>query len=508
MSHGSAPAGGYLGGGDWVSPRDHKRIAVMYLVWTLGVFVLGLIYAILMKLRAASGIIDSQTYQQMLTQHGLLMVFLYLVPAIPSILGHFVLPLQLGARNMAMPGLSLWGFRFYALGTLFFLISLLRGAVATGWTMVTPNALTGEGAFALLALGLFCVAVSWFLNGLNILLTVHLQRRDGMGFFDLPLFAWGIYLAGYLLTAVSVLFGIIIMYLWASRATGGGLFGPEADPLLWQNYFWFVTTPAAYFAVLPAVGVISEVVAGMSRRKLVGYRLAVGAMIALLAASFVTWGVRLLGSGQDEGLSLTFAALNLLPVLPAALLAYLWLATLHRGAVACAAPTTYLVAFLLQAGIGAGTGLFFSNLAVGSYLANTVFFTAHSHYLMMGGVMTALLAGLHYWWPKMTGRLYRQGLGRFSGMLYLVGLNLAFVPQLIQGVKGVPRGVFELPAEVAGLEMVSAAGMWVMITGLVLMASNLFGSLHDGPEAPADPWGTDSLEWSTPSPPPAENFAD
>lgn len=510
MSHGSAPTGGYLGedpgSGGWFGTRDHKRIAVLFLGWSLGIFVLGMIYAILMKLRASSGIIDSGTYHTMLTQHGLLMVFLYLVPAIPSILGHFALPLQLGARNMSMPAVSIWSFRFYALGTLLFLVSLLVGALDTGWTLVTPNALLGEGSFGLAALGLFCVAVSWFMTGLNIILTVHLERREGMGFFDMPVFAWGVYLAGYLLTAVGVLFGIIIMYFWASRATGGGMFGFEADPLLWQNYFWFVTTPAAYFALLPAIGVIGEVVAGVSRRALVGYRMVVGSMIALLAASFVTWGVHLLGAGQDDALNVTFAALNLLPVIPVALLVYAWLATLYRGAVVCDAVTGYALAFILQAGIGAMSGLFFSNLAVGSYLANTLFVTAHSHYIMMGGVMTALMAGLHWWWPKITGRLYRGGLGRLSARLFMVGLNAAFIPQLVQGVRGLPRGTFTVPGDMMLLETVSQVGMWVMITGLVLAVSNLFGSLFDGEDAPADPWGAEGDEWTVASPPPAGNF--
>ena len=356
MSSGSsALSQGYLAGspglGSWLGTRDHKRIALLFLGWSLGVFVLGLIYAIIMKLRAQSGIVDSHTYHQMLTQHGVLMVFLFVVPAIPSILGHFVLPLQLGAGNMALPGFSLWSFRFYALGTLLFLVSLFGGPVATGWTFTTPFALTGEGSFMLVALGLCLAALGWLTTGLNIILTVHTRRDAGMGFFAMPLFTWGVYLTGYLLTAVGSLFGIVILYLALSRAFAGGIFGPESDPLLWQNYFWFVTTPAAYFALLPAVGVISDMIAGLARKAFTGYRLVVGAMIALLGLSFVTWGVRMLGAGQSDETSVVFAFLNLATVVPVALIVYCWLATLHRGAVMCGAPTTYVVAFLLQAGI-------------------------------------------------------------------------------------------------------------------------------------------------------------
>lgn len=502
---------GYLGGtagpGAWLGTRDHKRIAVLFLSWSLGVFVLGLLYAIIMKLRAQSGIIDTHAYHQMLTQHGILMVFMFVVPAIPSILGHFVLPLQLGATNMAMPGFSLWSFRFYALGTLLFLVSLFAGPVATGWTFLTPFALTGEGAFTLLAIGLCLAALGWLLTGVNIIVTVHTRRDAGMGFFAMPLFSWGVYLTGYLLAAVGSLFSIVIVYLALSRDFAGGIFGPGSDPLLWQNYFWFVTTPAAFFALLPAVGVISDLIAGIARKGFTGYRLVVGSMIALLGLSFTTWGLRMLGTGLSDQLSVVFAFLNLAAVVPVALIVYCWLATLHRGAVMCGAPTTYLVAFLLQAGIGTVMGLFLSSLAVGRYLSNTLFVTAQSHYVMMGGVMTALLAGLHWWWPKLTGRLYRQGLGRFSAALYMIGLNLAFIPQLMQGVAGVPRGTYGLPAELATSEMVSAAGMWIMITGLVLMVSNLFGSLFDGQAAPANPWGAATLEWRAESPPPVGNFA-
>ncbi len=511
MSGGSGALNtGYLGEsaglGGWLNTRDHKRIAVLFLGWSLGVFLLGLIYALIMKLRAQSGIIDTHTYHQMLTQHGVLMFFLFVVPAIPSILGHFALPLQLGARNMALPGFALWSFRFYALGTLLFLVSLFAGPTAAGWNFLTPFSLTGEGAFTLMATGLCLAAVGWLVTGLNIIVTVHTRREAGMGFFSMPLFSWGMYLAGYLLAAVGSLFAIIIVYLALSRSFAGGIFGPDSDPLLWQNYFWFVTTPAAFFALLPAVGVISDMIAGIARKGFTGYRIVVGAMIALLGLSFTTWGLRMLGTGLSEQNAVVFAALNLATVIPVALILYCWLATLHQGAVLCGAPTTLVVAFLLQAGIGSMMGVFLGSLSVGRYLSNTLYVTAQSHYLMMGGVMTALLAGLHWWWPKLTGRMFRQGLGRLSAGLYMVGLNMAFIPQVIQGVSGVARGTYSLPAELAGAESVSFIGVWVMITGLVLIFSNLFGSLFDGLPAGANPWGAATLEWQAASPPPAENF--
>jgi cytochrome c oxidase subunit 1 len=493
-------------GGTWLTTSDHKRVGLQFLYWTLGAFLLGSLYSVILKLRVGSGLVEPALYRQMLTQHGLLMVFLFLVPAIPSVLGHYLLPLQLGARGMALPSFTKWSLRLHIIGTVLFVLSVMLGAVDARWTFVTPASLAGEGAFGLMAVALAALGLSWFSTGVNFIVTVHRERAAGMGFFDMPVFSWSLYLTGFILTLTGVLFAIIMLYLASSRAFGKGLFAAGADPLLWQNYFWFVTTPAAFFALLPAVGVVTEVIAGMSRRPVVGYRTLVGALIALLGLGFVTWGVRLVGAGQAPEVSFVFAAFSVLTAVPAALIAYSWLATLYRGAVACAAPVTFSVAFILQAGIGVVMGLFLSSLALGAYLANTLFVTAQIHYVMMGGVLTAFLAGLHYWWPKMTGRTYSNLLGRLSGFTYLLGLNLAFLPQVIAGAQGVPQGLSRLPEGLGGLDLVSNIGMWVLISGLVMIISNLFGSLHDGARAGDNPWGAATLEWKTSSPPPAGNF--
>jgi len=505
-ANGTSPAGRTAAGSGWLTTTDHKRIGVQFLYWTLGAFLLGSLYSIILKLRVTSGLVEPALYHRMLTQHGLLMVFLFLVPAIPSVLGHYLLPLQLGARGMALPAFTRWSLNLHIVGTVLFLVSVLAGAVDAGWTFLTPASLGGSGAFGVLALALAALGLGWFLTGINFIVTVHRERAAGMGFFDMPIFAWSMYLTGYILTVSGVLFAIIMLYLAASRAFGKGLFAAQADPLLWQNYFWFVTTPAAFFALLPAAGVITEVVAGMSRKPVAGYRTVVGSLIALLGLGFTTWGVHLVGAGQAPDTSFVFAAFSVLTAIPVALLAYAWLATLYRGAVACAAPTTFTVAFILQGGIGVVLGLFLSSLALGAYLANTLFVTAQIHYVMMGGVLTAFLAGLHYWWPKMTGRRYNNTLGRLSGFVYLAGLNLAFLPQVIAGSRGVPQGLSHLPEGMRGLDLTSDIGMWLLIAGLVMVISNLFGALHDGAAAGDNPWGASTLEWKTASPPPASNF--
>ncbi len=493
--------------GGWFSTFDHKKIAWMFLGWTMGMFLFGGILAGYFKLMSFLGMnVDQGTLDRMLTYHGVIMVFMFMVPLIPSVLGFFLLPLQLGAREMALPGLSRFSLRFYALGVIMLLASLVTCPVGTGWTFATPYSLIDGGAFVLLALGMMFMALSWVFTGVNFLVTVHQKRAVGMGFFQMPILAWSLYLTAYVLVASGLLLAIVIMYLAAAEATGRGLFSGLSNPLDWQNYFWFITTPVAFFAIIPAMGVITEVIAGISRKAVTGYRTVVGSLIALLAISFVSWGVHLTGQGQDAAISFTFAVLSLLAVVPVALIVYSWLATLNRGAILCGAPTTYVIAFLLNGGIGAMLGLFLVNMSVGDYLAATLFTTAHMHYLMMGGVMGAMLAGLYYWWPKFTGRLYNQNMGRLGAALYMIGLNLAFFPQIIMGAKGLAQGAHLVPADLAGLQILSLMGMAILMFGLGIAVVNLMTSLTNGPAAPANPWGASTLEWKTDSPPPEGNF--
>ena len=488
-------------GATWLTTTDHKHIAVQFLWWTCAAFLLGAIYAIVLRMRVTSGLVEPELYRRMLTQHGVLMVFLFLVPAIPSVLGNFLLPLQLGATEFRLPWLTRLSLRLQMAGTVVLVLSLMFGAVGTGWTFVTPVSLRADGAFGLLALALVCVAGGWLATGLNFIVTVHHGRRPGLGFFQMPIFAWSMYLTGYALVVAGALFGVLMIYLTAARVGARGPFGADADPLLWQGYFWFAMQPLAYFALVPAAGVVTEVIAGISRRPVVGYRTVVGSLIALLGLGFCTWGVHLIGKGQSPTASFVFAALSLLTAVPVALLSFSWLSTLYRGSIACAAPTTFVVAFLLCSAVAVMSGLMLSTLSTASYLANTVFATAHLHYVMMGGVLTALLAGLHYWWPLMFDRMYNQLLGRLSGLAYLIGLNLAFLPQLVAGARGMPQGLAKLPAGMGGLDTTATIGMWVLTTGLVMVLSNLYGALHDGPPSRENHWGATTAEWRGDTPP-------
>ncbi len=478
--------------------RNHKSIAMMYLFWTMSLFVLGAVIAAFLPLEMSSGNeVDQAVLDQMLTYHGVIMVFMFLVPVIPSVLGYFLLPLQLGVDEMAMPKLSRCSFGFFALGTILVLVSMAKYPVGTGWTFNTPYSLIDGGSLGIMAAGLALIALNWVLTGVNIIGTVHRSRGEGPGFFDMPILSWALYLTSYVLVITGVVFAVIIGLLAVANVTGRGPFAGQADPLLWQNAFWFVTTPAAFFTILPAIGVISDVIAGISRKALTGYRTVIWSMVSLLAVGFASWGTHMIGSGLDAGLGFSFSVVALLAVIPMALITYSWLATLSRGAIACAAPTTFTLAFLLNGCIGAALGLFLLNPSVGAYLASTMFTTAYIHYVMMGGVVTALLAGLHYWWPMIAGRTYDSLLGRVSGVVYLVGLNLAFFPQIIMGTRGLPQGTHTVPSDMTGLQVVSTVGIAVLLFGVALVVFNLVRSLISGPRAEANPWAAASPEWLT-----------
>jgi len=502
---------GYLAGkgglAEWLTTSDHKKISLMFLGWTGFAFLLGAVFGLFMIIKSLGGRgLDPRFIYQAMTYHRLLLVFLFLVPAVPSVLGYFLLPLQLGARGMALPGMARWSLRCYVIGLLLLLVSLASGPVATGWTIAPSLVASDPGMFALVAFGLFFTAMGWFLTGVNFLVTVHHQRAEGMGFFDMPILAWALYLSGYQLVVAGGIFAVIVLYLLSARVTGGGLFGD--DPLRWRNYFWFVATPATVFGLLPSIGVISEVIAGISRRAVAGYRMMVGSMIALLVLGFLGWGAHMVGQGIDPTSLLVFQALGILAVIPAALIAYSWLATLHQGAVGGQSVQVFVFAFVWNAGIAALLGLFLASPAVGSYLGTTMFVTTRLDYLIWGGALSALLAGLHFWWPKMTGKDYSQEMARIGGVLYLVGVNLALIPNLILGVRGVSGDMAAFVPGPTGLGELAGLGWLTVYAGLGVIAANFFASTWGSATSEANPWGAATLEWKTTTPPPEDNFAE
>jgi cytochrome c oxidase subunit 1 len=495
------------GTGAWFTSTDHKRIALMFMGWTAGAFLLGMILSILPQVKALGGPgIGNRILLQTVTYQRLVMVLAWLVPALPGVLGYFLLPLQLGARNMALPMLSRCSLRFYVIGLVLLLGSMLFGPVGTGWTLDAPLSLIDPGAFVVLAIALFFMGLSWFVTGINFVVTVHHERRASMGFFDMPLTAWGFYLSGYLLTISGGLFAIIVLYLLASRLTGEGLFGAGADPMAWRTYFWFAIRPAAYFALVPAVGIISDVISGIARKASAGYRTLVGAMIALTSIGVISYGVSLVGQGLSPAGSLVFSFLSLLAAVPVALISFTWLSTLYRGSITRSVAGTFTVAFILHAGCAAVLGLFLASPSVGNYLGATMFASAQLDYVLWGGVLSALLAGLHFWWPKMMGRQYSDDVARIGAVLYVIGLNLALVPRLIMGTQGIPQDLAGLVSGSLTVAEISSLGWLFVYSGLAVVAGNLLVTVWGDEAAETNPWGAPSLEWTVPSPPPEDNF--
>ncbi len=513
VTHSAADAIGrsFLGGpgglGKWFGSTDHKRIALMFLAWTAGAFLLAMIQAILPLVKAVGGPgLSARLILETLTYQRLLQVIAWLVPALPAVLGYFLMPLQLGARNMALPGFSRLSLRFYVVGLLLMLVSLAICPVGSGWTLDTHQALVEPGALGVLLVSLVFMSLSWFLTGVNFVVTVHHGRREGLGFFDMPLASWGFYLYGYLMVISGSVFAVLLLYMLASRLTTEGLFGWQSDPMIWRTYFWFAIRPVAFFSLIPAVGVVSDVISGMARKASAGYRTLVGSLIALTGVAVVSYGAGLVGQGLSPSGSVVFSAMSLLAAVPVALISFIWLSTLYRGSVTCGAPNTFSIAFILHAGIASVLGLFLASPALGAFLGATMFASAQLDYIIWGGATSALLAGLHFWWPKMMGRSYSDQVARIGAILYVIGLNLALIPRLIMGTRGVPQDMFGLVPGSLTLAEISSLGWLFVYSGLAVVVSNLLSTVWSDHAADDNPWGAGTLEWTVPSPPPEDNF--
>ncbi len=503
--------GGYLTAGkghsSWFFSSDHKRVGMTFLVLTSIALLLGTLFSILVTIKALGGRgLSPRTIFEALTYGRVLLVLWFLVPAVPAGLGLFLLPIHLGARNLALPGLSRWSLSCYALGLLLIILSLILGPVGTGWTLSPALLHSDLGAVWILATGLFLLGLSWFGIGVNFLVTVHHGRREGMGFFDMSVLAWSLYLAGYHLVVSGLGLAVILLYLAASLLSGKGIFGPEADPLLWANYFAFAANPVVFYSLIPGVGVVSEILAGIGRKTMTGYRLVVGSLIALTALGILGWGAELGSLGLDQALAFVHSSIGLLAAVPVALIAYCWLATLHQGANRFVAPVTMSLAFMFHAGMACLAGLMLMSPGLGDYLGTTMFASARLDYLVWGGGLGALLAGLLYWWPKMTGLNYQPQVAQFGSVLYVAGLNLALVPRLIMGTRGVAQDMDSFLAGPTALAETSALGWLVMFAGVAVISCNFFASTWNGSTAGANPWRATSPEWEIPSPPPQGNF--
>ncbi len=496
----------------WFFTIDHKRIALLYLASITGFFVIGAIAAGLIRLSLVvpnGQIFSNDTYNKLFTIHGVVMVWFYMIPSIPATLGNFLIPLMIGAKDLAFPKLNLTSWYIFMGGSLFTLFTVLVGGVDTGWTFYAPFSTTFSNTWVIPALiGVIIVGFSSILTGLNFVVTIHTMRAPGMTWFRMPIFVWAHYAVSLIFLLATPVITIALSLLVLERGFGIGVFDPAlgGDPVLFEHLFWFYSHPAVYIMVLPGMGVISEIVPAFSQKKLFGYRFVAYASIALASLTFFVWGHHMFVNGQSEMASISFSVLSFAVAVPSAVKVYNWTATIYRGSLRLDTPMLYAMGYIGLFVIGGLTGLFLATLSIDEHVHDTYFVVAHFHYIMVGGTVLAFLGGLHFWWPKMTGKMYNEAWGRVGALLIFLGFNVTFFPQFLLGYLGMPRRYHQYPPEFQLLNILSSAGSTILAVGYFFPMIYLVWSLWFGKRAPANPWEAKGLEWTTSSPPPTHNF--
>ena len=496
----------------WLLTRDHKRIALLYLGSISFFFIIGGIYAMLIRLELLTpqgDLLQSTTYNKVFTQHGIVMVFFFLIPSIPATLGNFLVPIMIGAKDLAFPRINLLSWYLYMLGGFITIYALLAGGVDTGWTFYAPFSTTFSNSYVVATgIGIFISGFSSILTGLNFIVTVHTMRAPGMTWFRLPLFIWSIYATSLVMILGTPVIAITILLLAFERLARVGIFDPAigGDPVLFQHLFWFYSHPAVYIMVLPSMGVVSELIANFSRKNIFGYSFVAFSSLAIAVFGFLVWGHHLFVSGQSIYAGMIFSFLSFAVAIPSAIKVFNWTATLYKGSISFETPLLYALGFIGLFTIGGMTGLFLASLGVNVHVTDTYFIVAHFHYIMVGGAMFGYLGGLHYWWPKISGRMYPDRWGRLSALLIFVGFNLTFFPQFVAGYLGMPRRYHAYPPEFQVFNVLSTAGASILAAGYFVPAIYLIWSMRYGRRAEANPWNLPGLEWRIQSPPLTENF--
>jgi cytochrome c oxidase subunit 1 len=511
-AHGANYLNAGYGPKSWLLTKDHKRIAILYLLGVTFFFAIGGLYAALIRielLTPAGDVFQAETYNKIFTTHGVMMVFFFMIPGIPGVLGNFLIPLMIGARDVAFPRLNLLSWYLYIIGGLIALWATVQGGVDTGWTFYTPySTVYSNGWVVVTAVGIFIAGFSSILTGLNFLVTIHTMRAPGMGWTRMPLFCWGMYATAIIQILGTPVVAITILLVAAERLFHLGVFDPAqgGDPVLFQHLFWFYSHPAVYIMILPAMAVISELVTAFARKPIFGYKFIAASSVAIATLSFLVWGHHMFVSGQSVYAGLVFSVLSFMVGVPSAIKVFNWTATLYKGSVSYQTPLLYALGFIGLFTFGGLTGLFLAALGLDIHVHDTYFIVAHFHYIMVGGTIMAYLGGLHYWWPKISGKLYPEYWSRVSAWVIFIGFNLTFFPQFIVGYIGMPRRYHQYPDEFQVLNVMSTAGASILGIGYMIPLVYFFWSMRYGKDAAANPWGATGLEWQTTSPPPTENF--
>src|SRR5437870_5095823 len=479
----------------WLLTKDHKRIALLYLISITFFFFLGGLFAVLIRLELLTpqgDLVQSETYNKLFTMHGIIMVFFFLIPSLPAVLGNFLLPMMIGARDLAFPRLNLLSWYIYTLGGLFTLAAIITGGVDTGWTFYTPYSSTyANTAVITTAVGIFITGFSSILTGLNFIVTTHKMRAPGLTWFRLPLFVWSNYATSLIMVLGTPVIAITLLLVGVERGFHIGIFDPKlgGDPLLFQHLFWFYSHPAVYIMVLPGMGVVSELITCFSRKRVFGYEFVAFASLAIAVLGFLVWGHHMFVSGQSPFAGMIFSFLSFMVAIPSAVKVFNWTATMYKGSISYDAPMLYAMGFIGLFTVGGLTGLFLASIAVDVHLTDTYFVIAHFHYIMVGGMVMAYLGGIHFWSPKISGRMYPEILARIAALTIFFGFNLTFFPQYLLGWLGMPRRYHEYPPEFTLLNVFSSAGALVLAVGYVLPLVYLAWSFIWGQKATSNPWG-------------------
>jgi cytochrome c oxidase subunit I len=496
----------------WLFTKDHKRIAVLYIISITFMFALGGVFAGLIRaelLTPQGDMVNSDTYNKFFTMHGIIMVFFFLIPSIPATLGNFFVPMMIGAKDLAFPRINLLSWYIYIVGAIFALAAVVMGGVDTGWTFYTPFSSTYSNTFVITAAcGVFVAGFSSILTGLNFIVTIHKMRAPGMTWGRLPLFVWANYATSLIQVLGTPVVAITLALVALERAFHIGIFDPAigGDPILFQHMFWFYSHPAVYIMILPGMGVISELVTCFSRKGVFGYNFIAASSIGIAIIGFLVWGHHMFVTGMSMYASLYFSLMSMLVAVPSAIKIFNWTATMFRGSISFDTPMLYAFGFIGLFTIGGLTGLFLATLAVDVHVTDTYFVVAHFHYVMVGGMVMAYMGGMHFWWPKITGRMYPEGWAKFSALLVFAGFNLTFFPQFILGYLGQPRRYHAYAPEFQVLNVMSTAGATILGLGYVIPFIYFMWSMKYGPKAGNNPWKAKGLEWETTSPPPTFNF--
>ena len=496
----------------WLLTIDHKRIALLYLFSISTMFLIGGMAAGLMRLELTSPkgqFLSSDAYNRTFSAHGIIMVFLFLVPSIPATLGNFMIPLMIGARDLAFPRLNLLSWYLYMVGGAMIVGSVLFGGVDTGWTFYTPySSVYSNSNVSMCIIGIFLAGFSSIATAINFIVTIHKMRAPGLTWFRLPLFIWAMYATSVIIVLGTPVVAITLALVVVERLLHIGIFSPElgGDPVLFQHMFWFYSHPAVYIMILPSFGIISEVMAAFTKKRVFGYTFVAFSSIAIAVFGFVVWGHHMFATSQSMYSSMVFSVISFLVAIPSAIKVFNWTATIYKGSVEFSAPFLFACGFIGLFTVGGLTGLFLASLAMDIHLTATYFVVAHFHYVMVGGALTGFMAGLHYWWPKMTGRMYPETWAKVTAAILFIGFNLTFFPQFIAGYMGMPRRYHFYAPEYQIWQLMSSAGASILGVGLLIPAIYFPWSLKRGAIAGANPWGAVGLEWMTSSPPPPHNF--